>query len=867
VEHVIAPPAGGGPKGLAARPVHLHSVITIDDARSDSIAIVMPAYREEANLARTVRDFLATAESLGVPHSIIVVNDGSSDRTGEIADQLAADYPGRVYAVHHEINRGYGHAVSTGIRAALGRFSHRWLFLTDSDGQFRSDDLAMFLEEARRERADAVVGYRPQRADPLHRRINAFLWTRLSGLMLPVGVRDVDCAYKLIDRRLLHGVSLNGGGATISPEIISNLRMQGARIIERPVRHFPREHGEQTGANLRVILRSLAGLMRLAVTTAGKRAPGRLVRRLVRPKDPWLAIITIAAVAASIGTYAYFIGRHAALAYPDAVSHLLISRRVLFASTPGLAQLGSVWLPLPHLLSLPFVWVNSWYFSGFAESVVSMVAYVASVRYAYLITLTITENKASAVVAAVFFGANPNVLYMQCTGMSELLLIATIAASVYYLARWSRSGDFMELAAAACAGLLASLTRYEGWVYCIEACLVVAYVAWRCPATALDSAGRNKTSTAGRTSLLARYRSMEAHVIYFSVIALSGIAAWVIWNKIIFGDPLYFQTGPFSKPSLWVSRFDPMIGHLTIAAKTYFFAVADNTGIPGLVPAAAGMLVYFFRTRLRPESVPVLTLTILAAFYVYALYAGQRPLDVIQVQGNLYNVRFGILMVLPLAVFIGYLSCQLASISWRWLRTAGYAGAVLAGVACALLIVRGGIDTYVEASNFRSSPIQQSETAVGLWLQSHYTGGKVLMESFGNESATYSSRLPLGNVIYEGSFRQWQPSLADPLGTGIRWIFMRDIPGNQDEVYTALYGSVELRAYQLVYDRAGERVYKFTGQTQTGQTQTGQTQTGQTQSGQQLSGQHKAGQHKLTQRTKSRAARRHRRLVSNGAGQ
>ncbi len=502
----------------------------------------------------------------------------------------------------------------------------------------------------------------------------------------------------------------------------------------------------------------------------------------------------------------------------------------MFASTPGLAQLGAVWLPLPHLLSLPFVWVNTWYFSGFASSVVSMAAYVASVRYAYLITSTLTGSRGAGLVAAVFFGANPNVLYMQCTGMTELLLIATIAASVYYLTRWAQSGQYMLLAAAAGTGLLASLTRYEGWVYCIEATMVVAYVAWRrpvaatatatapAPAAAELAAGEARTPRRARnprldrTSLLARYRSMEAHVIYFSLIALSGIVAWVIWNAVIFSDPLYFQTGPFAKPSLWVSRTDPIIGHLMVATKTYFYAVTDNAGFPALGLAAAGLLVYLVRTRLRPFSVPVLTLTILAVFYVYALYSGQRPLDVLQVQGNLYNVRFGILMVLPIAVFIGYLSSELAAIKWRWLRTAGFAGSGLAGIALALLVVHGGIDTFTEAKNFRASPIQKAESAAGAWLRSHYTGGKVLMESFGNETATYSSRLPLGNVIYEGSFRQWQPSLADPRGHGIRWIFMRDIPGNQDEVYTAVYGTPKLAGYRLVYDRAGERIYRLAGQ-------------------------------------------------------
>jgi hypothetical protein len=785
--------AGAPPSRVTVHPAFPHS---IKAAATDSIAIVMPAYREEANLAATVGDFLATAEALGVPHCVVVVNDGSSDRTGEIADLLAAHYPGRVIAVHHRVNRGYGRAVATGIRTALQRLDTRWILLTDSDGQFRADDLETFLGEAHRERADAVIGYRVRRADRWHRKVNAFLWTRLSGLLLPVAVRDVDCAYKLLDCRLLRGADFKGGAATISPEIVSYLRLQGARIIERPVQHYPREHGEQTGARPSVILRSLAGLAGLTLSTARQRAPGRVMHRLLRGQDPGLLIVTLTAAIASAVAYAYVVRLHAALAYPDAVSHLLIARRVLFASTPGLAQLGAVWLPLPHLLSLPFVWVTAWYYSGFAGSVVSMAAYVVSVRYAYLITRDITGSRTCAVIATVFFGANPNVLYLQSTGMSELLMIATIAASAYYLLRWTQTRRYTQLGAAAIAGLAASLTRYEGWVYCLVATAVVLYVAWMRPA-------------GGKPSLRSRYRSMEAHVIYFTLIALSGIVGWVIWNAVIFGDPLYFQTGPFAKPSLWVSSSDPDIGHFLISAKTYLYAMVDNAGVPALLLAALGVLVYLGRNRLRAESLPVLTLLVFVPFYVYAVYSGQRPLDVMQVQGNLYNVRFGIIMVLPVAVFIGYLSREMASIGQRWLRYAGLAAAVMAGIVCSVLIVRGGIDTYIEAETFQHSPIQKAETAAGFWLRSHYTSGKVLMESFGNETVTYASRLPLGNVIYEGSFRQWQPALAAPLAQHIRWIFMRDIPGSQDEVYTALHGSAQLAGYRLVYARSGELIYEL----------------------------------------------------------
>ena len=244
------------------------------DVAREGVSIVMPAYREEANLATTVTDFLAVPESFGIPHCVVVVNDGSADRTGEIAEQLASRHPGRVVAVHHEVNRGYGPAVSTGIAAALA-LDHRWLFLTDSDGQFNAGQLPAFLDVARCERADAVVGFRLRRADPWYRAANSFLWTNACRVLLSTGVRDVDCSYKLIDRRFLEGMVLKGRGATISPELIAKLRARHARIVERPVDHFPRLHGEQTGAKPSVIVRSLAWLLVLSVEIATLRVSHR----------------------------------------------------------------------------------------------------------------------------------------------------------------------------------------------------------------------------------------------------------------------------------------------------------------------------------------------------------------------------------------------------------------------------------------------------------------------------------------------------------------------------------------------------------------------------------------------------------------
>lgn len=775
----------------------------------EGITIVMPAYCEEENLATTAADFLDVAASLGMRHRLVIVNDGSTDGTFDVAHQVEEENPGRVLVVHHPVNRGYGPAISTGITTALEQTDNQWLFLTDSDGQFRARQLPSFLETAQRERADAVVGYRPHRADPLHRRVNAFLWTTISRLLLQVGIRDVDCSYKLIDQRYLHGVELKGSAATISPELIAKLRLTHARIIERPVDHFPRLHGEQTGAKISVIIRSLIGLLGLTAEINAKRAPGRALRRLLHPKDPVLAVTTVLAVISSVVSYLYFLHQHVTLAYPDAISHLLIAKRVIDSPTAGVAQLGGVWLPLPHLLALPFLWVNSWYYSGFAGSIVSMTAYVLTVRYAYLITKGITASPVAGLAAAAAFGANPNVLYLQSTPMTELPLIACIAASVYYLMRWCRTRRYIHLAATGIAALLASLTRYEGWVLCAAVAVIVGYVSWRLPSHDPDGAS---PPPAGRG--LARWRwwsrlhSAEANVVFYGCLGMSGIAFWVLWNAAIFHDALYFQTGPFAKPSLWVGHSDLAVGHWGTAGLTYLYAMTDNAGAVAVALGAVGFVWYVVRTRLRPETIAPLALTAFVPFYVYALYSGQRPLHVTQINGSLYNVRFGLLMVLPVAIFIGYLVAVIPARAPGWLRSTGSGGVLLAAVACAGLVLHSGTATLTEATNFRATQAEQANTTAANWLRSHYDDGKVLMESFGNETVTFGSHIPLNQIVYEGSFRQWGPDLADPVGHGIRWIYMRQAPGNQDQVYQRLHGTAELHGYHLVYRDPARLIYR-----------------------------------------------------------
>ncbi len=225
-------------------------------SRLPGISIFLPSHDEEGNVERVVKGFLEVAPAIADDCEVIVVDDGSRDRTGEIADRLAGS-DSRVRVIHHPVNRGYGGALISGLFGATQPF----VVLCDGDGQFDPADLAKLTARARDH--DVVVGRRTRRADPLVRRFNGRAWTTLVGLLFDLPIHDIDCGFKLFRRELLQGLALRAQGAMISTELMARLRARGARICEVEVRHLPRQAGQQSGANPRVIARAFAELFRL----------------------------------------------------------------------------------------------------------------------------------------------------------------------------------------------------------------------------------------------------------------------------------------------------------------------------------------------------------------------------------------------------------------------------------------------------------------------------------------------------------------------------------------------------------------------------------------------------------------------------
>jgi len=241
-------------KGL--RVTNTCDVELVEDMKKYPLTIFFPCYNEEQNVERVTCEALAAASQVSDDYEIIIINDGSNDRTADVAEKLAEKHP-QVRAIHHEVNKGYGAALQTGFKNA----SKELVFYTDGDGQFKIEEIKVLLPHI--EKFDIVSGYRISRRDPLHRKINAFMWGTMVNMLFKLNISDVDSAFKLYRRKIFDDITLTSQGALIDTEILAKAKSKGYTITEVGVNHYPRTAGSQTGAKLSVIIKAFKELYEL----------------------------------------------------------------------------------------------------------------------------------------------------------------------------------------------------------------------------------------------------------------------------------------------------------------------------------------------------------------------------------------------------------------------------------------------------------------------------------------------------------------------------------------------------------------------------------------------------------------------------
>ena len=494
-------------------------------------------------------------------------------------------------------------------------------------------------------------------------------------------------------------------------------------------------------------------------------------------KGKWVAVVL---TGASIGAWFFYYIQGLTLAYNDARSHLNIARRMVDSLQPGLAQIGSVWLPLYHLLELPLIW-NDWlWHSGIAGSVVSMTAFVLGGWWLWKLLNELELDIYAQFAGLLIYGLNPNLLYMQATPMTESLLICLGLGTVYYLACWAKQERIIDLVTAGGLTFLSTLTRYDGWFLLLFSGLAVGYLAFK------------------------KYdrRVMEGQVLLFGTIAGLGVVIWLVWNWLIFNDPWYFVLGPFSAKS----QQDVLLaegrlytkGNPLYAFIVYGLVVLKNMGWWVTILAVIGC-IKMWTAKTQTSRVKLMTGLLLVpwVFNVGSLVMGHSVIHTPELPPyTWFNDRYGLMMLPAVAVMCAFL------VDKRRLA---------AGMLIAVMVLQTGRmylanEIITIEDGVRGTGGEFLDKSAG-WVENNLADeeGLILVAASSNDALMFSSGLPMRRFITEGAQKYWQASLADPTRHA-KWVIMH----KGDLVHKSLIGNeLFLNSYRLVYRDSFIHIYKL----------------------------------------------------------
>jgi hypothetical protein len=470
--------------------------------------------------------------------------------------------------------------------------------------------------------------------------------------------------------------------------------------------------------------------------------------------------------------------RHGAmLNYGDAVAHLHIARRVFDSHRPGFTQLGSVWLPLPHLLMIPFVAVYGWWANGIAGTIPSAWAYLAGSAGIYRLARNWLQP-APAALALAFFAANPNLLYLQTTAMTEPLFLCEMIWAAVWLVDWDLNLDTNParsnrlLWPIALVLIAAVYTRYDGWV--------MTFVVWLDIGATLLSRGRLQFRPASRQSVSASQSPTPASRTFWlaSALVVAAPLAWFIYNSSAFGDWLYFARGPYSAKAIEIRTsapgfpphpgwHNPWVGFLFYIKAAEMDAAAAAWGNTLLTLSLLGTAWAWLIARRRAIWWAFL-LWFPAPFYAYSVAYGSVPIFLpVWWPHSFYNTRYGMELLPALALGLGFTAHfvlgAVREFKPPWTR---YAMVVLAAVIAlnAAKMLRERPLVYVEGTkNIEARQTYDDQIPPVLRaLLSQRPGGILLMVTSAYPEIVASTGIPLRQTINESDKEFYQAALAAP---------------------------------------------------------------------------------------------------------
>ncbi len=447
-----------------------------------------------------------------------------------------------------------------------------------------------------------------------------------------------------------------------------------------------------------------------------------------------ISIAGLLLVACSLAALTWFLHHGHLLYYGDAEAHLNIARRIVDSRTPGAYQIGTVWLPLPHWLMLPFIGQDALWASGLAGSIPAAVAFVAAGLFLFAAVRLLFDHSTPAFAALALFAWNPNVLYLQATAMTEALMFASLFGLFYCMVLFRRNSTPWAAAGAGLAALAGSLTRYEAW-------FLIPFVA--------------------AYFLLTAKRSRWIATLLFAAIASAGPAYWLAHNWWFFGDAFEFYRGPWSAKAIYARSMAagmqpyPGDGDWLKAGRYFLSAVRLCAGWPLAMLGAAGVLACLWKRRLWPAvlfSLPPL-------FYTLSIYSSGTPIFVPHLWPySYYNTRYG-LAALPLLVLGGATLAALPTIRFRKVLTLG-----VVALAVSPWLLPPNREAWIcwKESEVNSAARRVWTREAAEYLQANYRGGGIAT-SFPDLVGIYrTAGIPIKEILYEDNRPYWQAAVQRP---------------------------------------------------------------------------------------------------------